>query len=66
MGPRLTAAAFGMTEGGAVHYVTGAVDSEEHTFGGPVSVRHRSAYVRPNLCAFAGCRFHESATERFS
>ncbi len=28
--PRLTAAAFGMTEGGAVHYVTGA----EHTFGG--------------------------------
>lgn len=32
--PRLTAAAFGMTEGGALHYVTDVVDNEERTFGG--------------------------------
>lgn len=30
--PRLVAAAFGMTEGGALHYVTDAVDNEEHVF----------------------------------
>jgi site-specific recombinase XerD len=30
--PRLVAAAFGMTEGGALHYITDAVDDEEHAF----------------------------------
>lgn len=30
--PRLVAAAFGMTEGGALHYITDAVHDEEHAF----------------------------------
>ncbi|MCO4265242.1 site-specific integrase [Pseudarthrobacter raffinosi] len=30
--PRLVAAVFGMTEGGALHYVTDAVDNEDHVF----------------------------------
>ena len=30
--PRLVSAAFGMTEGGALHYVLGAVDNEEDVF----------------------------------
>jgi len=30
--PRLVAAAFGMTQDGALHYVTDAVDGEEHVF----------------------------------
>ena len=30
--PRLVSAAFGMTEGGALHYITDAVDDEEHAF----------------------------------
>lgn len=30
--PRLVAAAFGMTQGGALHYVTDAVDGEDHVF----------------------------------
>ena len=31
--PRLTAIAFGMTEQGALHYVTDVVDNEELHFG---------------------------------
>lgn len=30
--PRLVAATFGMTHGGALHYVIDAVDNEEHAF----------------------------------
>lgn len=52
--PRLVAAAFGMTEEGALHYLIGGGEQRGLRLPpAPVNFRHGLAHLRANPCAFS-------------